>query len=187
MAKKSDDWTAKIQEIGWNCVAPIADSDFAAMPGTAMKAGQEVIYSKVLRKMMKFDRKSWMELVMFSLVTSTTDVGAGAWYGKPPSYKDLDLMGVVKEAVRPIVSVLLVNYIFNVSYIGFHNPMKSFSFMDFIIALAAKDLAVGGTAILKQKGPKTLGEKIDNLDALQRRQHLAARFAAKPASVIKIE
>ena len=172
-----------MQEIGWNCVAPVADKDFAAMPGTAMKAGQEVIFSKVLRKMAKFDRKSWMELVMFSLVTSTTDIGAGAWYGKPPSYKDLDFMGVLKEAVRPLVSVLAVNYIFNVSYIGFHNPMKSFSFMDFIIALAAKDLAVGGTALLKQKGPQTLGEKIDNLDDLQRRQHLAARFASKPAAL----
>ena len=43
---------------------------------------REVIYSKVLRKMMK-------ELVMFSLVTSATDVGAGA-YGAPPNYRDLD-------------------------------------------------------------------------------------------------
>ena len=172
--------TGKAQEIGWNCVAPVADSEFKVLPGTAIKAGQEVIYSKVLRKMMRFDKKSWMELVMFSLVTSSTDIGAGAWYGKPPSYKDLDFMGVLKEAVRPIVSVLAVNYIFNVSYIGFHNPMRSFSFMDFIIALAAKDLAVGGTALIKQKLGKTLGEKIDDLDALQRRMHLAARFASKP-------
>ena len=49
-----------------------ANKDFSALPG------QEVIYSKVLRKMMK-------ELVMFSLV----DVGAGA-YGAPPNYRDLD-------------------------------------------------------------------------------------------------
>ena len=125
--------------------------------------------------MMKFDRKSWMELVMFSLVTSTTDIGAGAWYGKPPSYKDMGFMEVIKEAVRPIVSVLAVNYIFNVSYIGFHNPMRSFSFMDFIIAL--------GTALIKQKGPKMLAEKVDSLDDLQRRQHLAARFASKPAAL----
>ena len=183
MAKKSTDWTAKMQEIGWNCVAPVADNDMAALPGTALKAGQEVIFSKVLRKMTKFDRKSWMELVMFSLVTSTTDIGAGAWYGKPPSYKDMGFMEVIKEAVRPIVSVLAVNYIFNVSYIGFHNPMKSFSFMDFIIALAAKDLAVGGTALIKQKGPQMLAEKVDSLDDLQRRQHLAARFASKPAAL----
>lgn len=53
-----------------------ANKDFSALPG------QEVIYSKVLRKMMK-------ELVMFSLVTSATDVGAGA-YGAPPNYRDLD-------------------------------------------------------------------------------------------------
>ena len=90
MAKKSTDWTAKMQEIGWNCVAPVADNDMAALPGTALKAGH--IFSKVLRKMAKFDRKSWMELVMFSLVTSTTDIGAGAWYGKPPSYKLLVLV-----------------------------------------------------------------------------------------------
>ena len=52
------DITAKAKEIGWNSVAPVADSEFKVLPGTAIKAGQEVIYSKVLRKMMRFDKKS---------------------------------------------------------------------------------------------------------------------------------
>ena len=94
--------------------------------------------------MVGFDRKSWMELVMFSLVTAVTDEGMGAWYGKHKSSKEAGFMDVLQEVVRPILSVLSVNYIFNVSYQGFHNPMRSFSFMDFLISLGAKDLAVGG-------------------------------------------
>ena len=68
--------TAK--QIAWNCVAPVADQSGEVIPGTLIKAGQEVIYSKIIRKMMGFDRKSWMELVMFSLVTATTDEGMGS-------------------------------------------------------------------------------------------------------------
>ena len=170
--------TGKAQEIGWNCVAPVADSEFKVLPGTAIKAGQEVIYSKVLRKMMRFDKKSWMELVMFSLVTSTTDIGGGVWYGVPPNGRTMTFMEVLQEAIRPIVSVLFVNYVFNVSYQGFHNPMKSFSFMDFLISLAAKDLAVGGNLILA-KNNETAARQIALLSDLQRRQHIAGRFAAK--------
>ena len=171
--------TAKAQEIGWNMVAPVADSEFKVLPGTAIKAGQEVIYSKVLRKMMKFDRKSWMELVMFSLVTSSTDAGAGAWMDPAKDYASMGFQDVLWEALRPIVSVLFVNYTFNVSYSGFHNPMKSFSFMDFIIALAAKDLAVGGNVILA-KNIEAAKEHVARQGDLQRRQRLASRFASKP-------
>ena len=170
--------TGKAQEIGWNCVAPVADSEFKVLPGTAIKAGQEVIYSKVLRKMMRFDKKSWMELVMFSLVTSTTDIGGGVWYGAVPNGRTMTFMEVLQEAIRPIVSVLFVNYVFNVSYQGFHNPMKSFSFMDFLISLAAKDLAVGGNLILA-KNNETAARQIALLSDLQKRQHIAGRFAAK--------
>ena len=143
--------TDKAKQIFWNCVAPLSAQDYKVIPGTAIKAGQEVIFSKVIRKMLKFDHKSWMELVMFSLVTSTTDEGMGAWYGDPDKrFGEMGMMDVLKEAVRPIVSVLAVEYIFQVSYVGFHNPMRSFSFMNFLIARAAKDLSVGGCAILAQ-------------------------------------
>ena len=59
-----------------------------------------------------------------------------------------------------------------------HNPMKSFSFMDFLISLAAKDLAVGGNLILA-KNNETAARQIALLSDLQRRQHIAGRFAAK--------
>jgi hypothetical protein len=168
--------TDKAKQIFWNCLAPVSDQDYGVIPGTAIKAGQEVIYSKIIRKMMGFDRKSWMELVMFSLVTSTTDQGMGAWYGEPLAYKEMGFMDVLQEVVRPIVSVLVIDYIFEVSYAGFHNPMKSFSFMNFLIALAAKDLATGGNALLAQKGPDMAAEKLGALEAMQAKMRVAARF-----------
>ena len=100
----------------------------------------------------------------------------GAWYGEPLPYKEMGIMDVLQEVVRPIVSVLAVEYIFNVSYVGFHNPMKSFSFMNFLIALAAKDLAVGGTALIAQKGPDAAANKIGALETMEAKMRVAARF-----------
>ena len=167
--------TEKAKQIGWNCVAPLTDNDYKVIPGTAIKAGQEVIYSKVIRKMLKFDRKSWMELVMFSLVTATTDEGTGAWYGEKKRLSEMGFQDVLMEAIRPIVSVLLVHYIFNISYIGFHNPMRSFSFMDFLITMAAKDLSVAGNALLVQK--TDFGK--EKLELLERGGRFVTTFVPK--------
>ena len=167
-----------VKQIGWNSVAPVADQSGGVIPGTAIKAGQEVIYSKIVRKMIGFDKRSWMELVMFSLVTSTTDEGMGAWYGAHKTSKQMGFLDVLKEAIRPLVSVLVVRYFFDVSYIGFHNPMKTFSFMDFLISLAAKDLAVGGNAILAQNVEPAAGF-IAKYDDMRDRQGVASRFQMK--------
>ena len=66
-------------------------------------------------------------------------------------YADMGFTDVLYEAVRPIVSVLFINWVFNVSYVGFHNPMRSFDLKHILIALAAKDLSVGGNVLLSTK------------------------------------
>ena len=91
---------------------------------------------------------------------------------------DMGMMDVLKEVVRPLVSVLAVEYIFQVSYIGFHNPMRSFSFMNFLIALAAKDLSVGGCAILAQN-VDAAGKQLDLLETMTRKMRIASRFRSK--------
>ena len=67
------------KRIFWNGVAPLADNGGANIVGTGIKAGQEVIYSKVIRKFMRADNRSWMSLVVFSLLTSAFDEGLGAF------------------------------------------------------------------------------------------------------------
>lgn len=173
----------KAKEIGWNSVAPVADSNGSVIPGTLIKSGQEVIYSKILRKMAGHDRKSWMELVMFSLVTSATDPGFGSWYGKYTPAKSMGFMDVLKEAVRPFLSVAFVEYMFQVSYQGFHNPMRTFYLKDFLIALAAKDLSEGGNALLAQNVTQA-ESKIAVWEQFRGRQQIAGRFqvAPKPSS-----
>ena len=116
---------------------------------------------------------------MFSLVTSTTDEGMGAWYGDPDKrFGEMGMMDVLKEVVRPIVSVLAVEYMFQVSYVGFHNPMRSFSFMNFLIALAAKDLSVGGCALLAQN-VDAAGKQLDLLETMTDKMRIASRFRSK--------
>ena len=177
-----------IKQIGWNSVAPAADQGGAVIPGTLIKAGQEVIYSKVIRKMMGFDRKSWMELVMFSLVTAATDEGFGAFMGEHKRAKEMGFTDVLWEAPRPILSVLFVNWIFNVTYIGLHNPMRSFGFKDFLIALAAKDLSVGGNVLLA-KNWQMAAEKIAQYEQTRDNMFIASRFQTESAKreVVELE
>ena len=61
----------------FNATAPLTDQEGGVVVGTGIKAGQEVIYSKIIRKVMKADNKSWINLVVFSLLTAAFDEGLG--------------------------------------------------------------------------------------------------------------
>ena len=158
----------------WNSTAPLTDST-AVLPGTGIRAAQEVGYEKVIRKFMRADKLSWMELILFSLVTQTTDAGAGAWYGQYKDSSTAGFMDVLKEFIRPVGSVILINYVFDIFKSGIRNPMKSFSFKDLLIRLSAKNLAEGGQAILAQN-VSAAREYIKKYEALRNRQQLSARF-----------
>jgi len=133
----------------WNTAAPLTDST-AVLPGTGIRAAQEVGYEKVIRKFMRADKLSWMELILFSLVTQSTDAGAGAWYGQYKDSSTAGFMDVLKEFIRPVGSVILINYVFDIFKNGLRNPMRSFSFKDLLIRLSAKNLAEGGQTVMKQ-------------------------------------
>ena len=92
----------------WNGVAPLTFSDGTAIPGVMLKAGQEVAYSKIIRKMAGADNKSWWHLVIFSLLTSATDPGLGAWQ-EPVSATAAGFQDVLMQAVRPVLSCLAIN------------------------------------------------------------------------------
>ena len=158
----------------WNSTAPITDST-AVLPGTGIRAAQEVAYEKVIRKFMRADKLSWMELILFSLVTQSTDAGAGAWYGQYKDSSTAGFMDVLKEFIRPVGSVILINYVFDIFKNGLRNPMRSFSFKDLLIRLSAKNLAEGGQTVMKQNIQATRSY-IGAFEDLRNRQQLAARF-----------
>ena len=88
----------------WNSTAPITDST-AVLPGTGIRAAQEVGYEKVIRKFMRADKLSWMDLA------------------EHRRYKDSSTaMDVLKEFVRPVGSVILINYVFDIFKNGLRNP-----------------------------------------------------------------
>ena len=159
----------------WNTTAPITDGGGSALPGTGIRAAQEVGYEKVIRKFMRADRLSWMELILFSLVTQTTDAGAGAWYGSYKPSATATFMDVLKEFIRPVGSVILINWIFDIFKSGLRNPMKSFSFKELLIRLSAKNLAEGGQAVMTQN-IQSVRQYIRKFEDLRARQQLAARF-----------
>ena len=171
--------TEYASKLFWNAIAPVADQSGAVIPGTLIKGSQEVVYGKIIRKISGYDKKSYMELVLFTLVTQSTDMGFGAWYGKHKSGKEAGFMDVLMEAIRPILSCLVVNYIFNTSYVGLHNPWKSFGFIELLIQLASKDLSTGGNAVLMQN-VKAAEEQLLKFESMRNRMETAARFQPKP-------
>ena len=160
----------------WNGVAPLTFNDGGAIPGVIIKAGQEVAYSKIIRKMFRSDNKSWWHLVIFSLLTSVTDPGLGGWYGDKTAATEAGFMEVLQEAVRPLLSCLWINYLMATSGMGIHNPMRSFSFKELLIQLAAKDAATGGNAIISQNFGETLRDKIRAFEQYETAAHTASRF-----------
>ena len=62
-----ESWGDLGKRIVWNSTANYTAEGGKAIVPTAIKAGQEVIYSKILRKFLKADNKSWLGLTMFSL------------------------------------------------------------------------------------------------------------------------
>ena len=171
-------WGDTFGRIFWNGVAPLADAGGSQIVGTGLKAGQEVIYSKIIRKFMKADNKSWMGLIMFSLLTAGFDEGLGAWYGEHTASADQGFTDVLKEIPRPILSCLLINYIMATSYLGFHNPMRSFGFKELLIQLAAKDVAEGGLAILANNMDNAKAT-IAGFNNLTGRQNASSRLKKK--------
>jgi hypothetical protein len=175
MASGKEPWGDTFGRIFWNGTAPLSDVGGGNIVGTGIKAGQEVIYSKVIRKFMKADNRSWMGLIIFSLLTAAFDDGLGAWYGEHMPSRDQGFGDVLKEIPRPVLSCIAVNYIMATSYLGLHNPLKSFGFRELLIQLAAKDVAEGGLAILAQNMDNAK-EKIAFVNDLQSRQNAASRL-----------
>ena len=171
-------WGDMLQRIFWNATAPLTDESGGKIIGVGIKAGQEVVYSKIIRKFMKADNKSWMALAIFSLLTSAFDDGLGAWYGEHKAASEQDLTDVAKEFPRPVLSCIAINYIMASAALGFHNPMRSFGFKELLIQLAAKDLAEGGNAVIAQNMDEGL-KKINSLNHLQNKQRLASRLKGK--------
>ena len=174
--KKKDD--NMFSRTAWNSVAQVADDGGGVIGGTAITAGQEVLYSKLLRRFFKGIDRGWMDLIIFSLVTAGTDMGLGGWMGERPVAETASWQDTFKETFRPLGSVILVNYILKIASLGVHNPIKSFGFKELLVQLAAKEMAYIGNGILS-KNIEAFQKQIRKFEALQRRQHLAARWKSK--------
>jgi len=168
----------------WNGTAPYTAEGGKAIVPTVIKAGQEVVYSKIIRKFMKADNKSWMGLAMFSLLTAVFDEGLGAWYGEHKRPQDQDLGDVAMEFPRPVLSCLAINYIMHTTWMGIHNPMKSFGFKELLIQLAAKDLAEGGNAVMAQNFDGA-AEQLSKERGLKLRQYQYSRLYPTKSSAFQ--
>ena len=164
------------KDILWNSISAIADD--SVLTSTGITVAQETVYSKLIRKMIgKRYNKGWMELLTFSLLTAQTDAGMGAWYGERPSATQAGFGDVLKEVIRPVVSCLFNNYVVAVGSNGFHNPLKTFGFVDLLIMLVAKDLAYGGKAVLAQNS-ESMAQNLAGGDNQFARQTLVSRLLA---------
>ena len=170
--------TGMFERIGWNSVAQVADDSGGVIGGTAITAGQEVIYSAIMRRFMKGMNRSWIELILFSLVTAGTDAGLGSWMEPKQASQTATWTETGKEVARPLLSVLLVNYLLKVASLGLHNPVKSFGFKELLVQLAAKEMAYIGNGLLS-KNFDAAAKHIRRFEDLQTRQHFVSRMRSK--------
>ena len=181
-AGDKEKFSDKMKRVFKNGLNPILDDGGHKLGGVLIDAGQEVVYSKIIRKIFKKDTRSWMHLVVFSLLTTVFDDGLGAWYSSKKEFvaaKDMKITDVLKEFPRPVLSCLAINWIMATANQGFHNPMRSFSFRELLIALAAKDAAKGGNMILA-KNMENAKKHLERYDDLRQKQRECSRLKPKP-------
>ena len=164
-----------ITQTAKNVVAPVADDGGGVIGGTFITATQEVLYSKLIRKFLKGVDRGWMELYLFSIITAGTDAGLGAYMDPRQSANVVEWSTALMETVRPLLSVILCNYIIRVGNLGLHNPIKSFGFKELLVQLAAKEFAYLGNGVLS-KNIDMMRNHIKKYESLQRRQHDASRL-----------
>jgi len=57
MAGTKEPWSDTIGRVVWNVTAPVTDDGGGIIKGTGIKAGQEVLYSKIIRKILSSRRR----------------------------------------------------------------------------------------------------------------------------------
>jgi hypothetical protein len=122
-------------DVANNAIAPFAGTERAA--GNAQRLVLEVLVSKILRKVLRMQDRSFMYLAAVHGLSFPLLGGFQAVLSNPTNYQDSNLTQI-QAAAATVPAVYASEYVVNTSSIGFHVPRPNLR--DALVTAAAKTL-----------------------------------------------
>ena len=169
----------KMSNIFKNAILPLDFRKGKVVQGTIVYVAAEVLVAKVLRRIMKADNKSIMELAAVHTVSLGIMGGTSAIFKKEEGWGTPNFSTKIKEGAMGIPAVFLAQYIYNTFGKGFHMPF--WSMKDALIMAAAKILTRPLLAMVYDKS-KFTQNALDAQQLLEDEQVRASNFRSKSDS-----
>ena len=179
---KSDDAdfpNKKMSNIFKNAILPLDFRKGKVVQGTILYVAAEVLVAKVLRKIMKADTKSVMELAAVHTISLGFMGGTSAIFKKKEGWGTKKISDKVKEGAMGVPAVFIAQYVYNTFGKGFHMPF--WSMKDALIMAAAKILTRPLLAMVYDKS-KFTQNALDAQQLLEDEQIRASNFRSKADS-----
>jgi hypothetical protein len=177
--KDSDDKdypNTKMSNIFKNAIAPLDFRKGKVVQGTLVYVAAEVLVSKVLRRIMKADNKTVMELAAVHTISLGVMGGTTAVFSKEDGYGAEDFSKKIKGGAMGIPALFIAQYIYNTFGKGFHMPF--WSMKDAMIMAAAKILTRPLLSMVYDKS-KFTQNALDAQGLLEDMQVKASTFKSK--------
>ena len=162
-----------------NAILPLDFRKGKVVQGTIVYVAAEVLVAKVLRKIMKADNKSIMELAAVHTVSLGIMGGTSAMFKKKEGWGTEKFSAKIKEGAMGIPAVFLAQYIYNTFGKGFHMPF--WSMKDALIMAASKILTRPLLAMVYDKS-KFTQNALDAQQLLEDEQVRASSFKSKDSA-----
>ena len=174
--KGSDDQdypNKKMSNIFKNAILPLDFRKGKVVQGTIVYVAAEVLVAKVLRKIMKADNKSIMELAAVHTISLGIMGGTTAVFKKKEGWGTKKFSSKIKEGAMGIPAVFIGQYIYNTFGKGFHMPF--WTMKDALIMAAAKIITRPLLAMVYDKS-KFTQNALDAQQLLEDAQIKASNF-----------
>ena len=166
----------KISNVFKNAILPLDFRKGKVVQGTIVYVAAEVLVSKVLRRFMKADNKSFMELAAVHTISLGIMGGTTSVMSMEDGYGSKEFSKKIKGGAMGIPALFIAQYIYNTFGKGFHMPF--WSMKDALIMAAAKILTRPLLSMVYDKSKFTQNA----LDAQSLAEHLqvkASSFGSK--------
>lgn len=176
---KEDKKPANIIKNALNTLNPMTPK---VLQGSIIYVALEVAVSKVLRKIMRADTKSYTELAVVHSMSLGFMGGTSVALNNPGSigtlYSDKRMLKHVKQGAKGIPALFIAQYVYNTFFYGF--GLTFFSMKDALIMGAAKILTRPIAAQLYKRA-KFVQNGLDAQSSVEQAQMVGSNLARIPA------
>lgn len=162
----------------FNSVLPIDPRAVRLIAGGVEYVAVEVLVSKFLRKMLRFEDRGFFELAYIHTLSLPFLGGASAFVAGNTAYS-ASLMENLKDGAKGIPAVLLAQWVVATCTKGFHIPAMSLK--DVLITSAAKSLSKPLVSIVFKYLPADMASALNVVGYMTKKQNDVAFQYAKSA------